>query len=219
MLSSEEAVGADRDPLLASSGGVEPTVEETIDADFSVKVKSYVPGSGSTQDAINMDGSFRSTHPDSEVEHAHVAKVELEVRPYDACVAWYVPGICQKPDTGDDNSPQAATVESNFGNDCSVILHQAYDGFRAIAAETGSLYERLRQRDHSTSDDIMVTLDKLQRLALHQMKDIACHQANGVVHPKAPRQPMHTPSSSATQPSDQSNLKAPAPETDAAPPL
>nr|CBX25314.1 hypothetical_protein [Oryza brachyantha] len=183
MLSSEEAVGADRDPLLASSGGVEPTVEETIDADFSVKVKSY------------------------------------EVRPYDACVAWYVPGICQKPDTGDDNSPQAATVESNFGNDCSVILHQAYDGFRAIAAETGSLYERLRQRDHSTSDDIMVTLDKLQRLALHQMKDIACHQANGVVHPKAPRQPMHTPSSSATQPSDQSNLKAPAPETDAAPPL
>ncbi|KAF0896537.1 hypothetical protein E2562_024391 [Oryza meyeriana var. granulata] len=209
MLSSEEAVGADGNPPLASSGRVEPTVEETIDADFSVNMKSYVPGS--VQETIYMDGSSHSTRPVSK----GVAK---EVRPYDACVAWYVPGTCRRSDPGVDNSPQAATVESNFGNDCSVILHQAYDGFRAIAAETGSLYERLRQKDHLTSNDIMVTLDKLQQLALHHMKDIACHQANVVVHPEAPTQPVHTPSSSATQPSHQSNSRAPTPEADGSPP-
>ncbi|BAT12689.1 Os11g0148800 [Oryza sativa Japonica Group] len=195
MLSSEEAAGADGDPPLDSSGGVEPTVEETVGANFSANMKSSVPGS--VQETIYMDGSSHPTHPVSK----GVAKVELEVRPYDACVAWYVPGTCRRSAPGDDSPPQAATVGSNFANDHSVILHQAYDGFRAIAAETGSLYEHLRQKDHQTSDDIMITLDKLQQIALHHMKDIACHQANNVV-----------------QPSDQSNSRAPVPDTDAAPP-
>ncbi|BAF27597.1 hypothetical protein OsI_35108 [Oryza sativa Indica Group] len=144
MLSSEEAAGADGDPPLDSSGGVEPTVEETVGANFSANMKSSVPGS--VQETIYMDGSSHPTHPVSK-------------------------GVAK------------------------------YDGFRAIAAETGSLYEHLRQKDHQTSDDIMITLDKLQQIALHHMKDIACHQANNVV-----------------QPSDQSNSRAPVPDTDAAPP-
>uniref|UniRef100_A0A0D9XP32 PHD-type domain-containing protein n=1 Tax=Leersia perrieri TaxID=77586 RepID=A0A0D9XP32_9ORYZ len=191
MLSSDEAVGTDGDPPFASSGRVESTVEETIDADFSVNMKRCTPGS--FQEPINMDASSHSTQPVSKVGHAHVAFAK-EVRPFDACVAWYVPGARRRLNLEDDNPPEAATVESNFDNDCSVILHQAYDGFRAIAAKTGSLYERLRQKDHLTSDDIMVILDKLQHLALHHMKDIACHQTNDISHPKAPPQSMHTPS-------------------------
>lgn len=89
-------------------------------------------------------------------------------------------------DPEDDVHPQAGTVESNFDKDQAAILHRAYDGFRVIASETGLLYECLRQKDHLTSDEIMRTLDKLQHIALHHMKDITCHQANDVVHPKVP---------------------------------
>lgn len=71
MLSSEEAAGADGDPPLDSSGEVEPTVEETVGANFSANMKSSVPGS--VQETIYMDGSSHPTHPVSK----GVAKVEL----------------------------------------------------------------------------------------------------------------------------------------------
>ncbi|XP_044946789.1 uncharacterized protein LOC123395818 isoform X2 [Hordeum vulgare subsp. vulgare] len=79
-----------------------------------------------------------------------------------------------------------------------------YGGFRVVAAESGSLYERIRQGDYLTNDEIMGTLDKLQKIALHQMKDIASH---GIVYSEVPTQSMHNASTSTTWPSDhQSSL-------------
>jgi hypothetical protein len=90
-----------------------------------------------------------------------------------------------------------------------------FGGFREIAAETGSLYERVRQGHHITNDEIMGTLDKLQQIALHHMKNIASHD---IVYPEpeAPAQPMHNASTSTTWPSDhKSSSRTPAPDINA----
>ena len=90
-----------------------------------------------------------------------------------------------------------------------------FGGFREIAAETGSLYERVKQGDYITNDEIMGTLDKLQQIALRHMKNIACH---GIVYPEpeALAQPMHNAGTSTTRPSDhQSSSRTPAPDRNA----
>lgn len=75
-LSSEEVAGtADDDPPLSSFGRVEPTIEETIDADSSMNMDSFVQGSN--QEMNFMDGSSHSAHPVAKVEHEQVAKAEL----------------------------------------------------------------------------------------------------------------------------------------------
>lgn len=203
--SSEEAVGAaNEDPSLATFGRFEPTVEETIHADSSVHMESFVPGS--SQEMNFVDDSSHPSHP-----------FNKEPRPYDACFAWYTPGsgTHQRLDPVDDVRPPAPTVKTNFDKDQTTTLHGAFGGFRVIAAETGSLYEQVRQGDYITNDEIMGTLDKIQQIALHHMKNIniACH---GIVYPEpeAPTQPMYNGSDSNTRSSDhQSSSRTPAADT------
>lgn len=202
--SSEEAIGAaDENTSSASFGRFEQTVED-IHADSSVHMETFVLGSN--QEVNFVDGSYNSAHPFDKVEIKQVMK---DARPYDACFAWYTPGsgTCQQLDPMDpvDDVPlPVPTVETNFEKDQTAALHRAYGGFRVVAAEAGSLYERIRQGDYLTNDEIMGTLDKLQKIALHQMKDIASH---GVVYSEVPTQPLHNASTSTTRPSDhQSSL-------------
>jgi hypothetical protein len=65
--SSEEAVGAaDEDPSFASFGRFEQTVEQTIHADSSVHMESFVPGSN--QEMNFVDDSSHPVHPFDKVD-------------------------------------------------------------------------------------------------------------------------------------------------------
>lgn len=200
--SSEEAVDtADEDPSFASFGRFKQTVKETIHGDSSVHMESFVRGSN--QEMNFVDSSSHSARP-----------FDKEPRPYDACFTWYTPGsgTCRRLDPVDDVRPPVPTARTSFGKDQTTTLRRAYGGFREIAAETGSLHERVRQGDYITNDEIMGTLDKLQQIALRHMKNIACHD---VVYPEseASAQPMHNASTSTTRPSDhQSSSRTPAPD-------
>uniref|UniRef100_A0ACD5XP44 Uncharacterized protein n=1 Tax=Avena sativa TaxID=4498 RepID=A0ACD5XP44_AVESA len=165
-------------------------------------MESFVPGSN--QEMNFVDDSSHPAHP-----------FNKEPQPYDACFAWYTPGsgTRQLLNPVDDVHPPAPTVETNFGNDETTTLHQAFGGFREIAVGIGSLYERVRQGNYTTNDEIIWTLDKLQQIALHHMENIACHE---IVYPEpeAPAQPMHNASTSTTRSSDhQSSSRTPAPDT------
>ncbi|KQJ92306.1 uncharacterized protein LOC100837915 [Brachypodium distachyon] len=212
ILSSAEAVGAAGDnSSYASFGRVENPVEETVDAYSPVDTESFVPESN--EDINFVDGSSHSTHPFDKEEIKQVMK---DVRPHDACFSWHTPGngSCRPLDSVDGFPPPAPTVETNLDKNQTVILQRAFDSFRVIAAETGSLYERLRERDLLTNDEIMGTLDMLQEIALHRMQDIACCQVDDIIYPEVTEQPMHNANTTTTtRPSDdESSSRTSAPD-------